>query len=116
MPRRQMMTAMRLTSEPEALQAQRAVLPSNIARIYASGGNKEKCFAQLEKAYEGGNPDLIVRAGIRWPVRRRAIFRLDATSRLEEEPGKTGLSHVRPGSITGFASVFPCAQRVSPRR
>jgi len=93
--REQMMTAMRLTGELEALPAQRSVLPYHIAKIYAAGGNKEKCFAWLEKAYEEGNPDLIVRAGIRWPARRRAIFRLDATSRLEEEPGNTGLSHVR---------------------
>ena len=51
-----MMTAMRLTGELEALQAQRSV-PYHIAKIYAAGGNKEKCFAWLEKAYEDGNPD-----------------------------------------------------------
>ena len=78
-----------------SITRQRSVLPYHIAKIYAAGGNKEKCFAWLEKAYEEGNPDLIVRAGIRWPARRRAIFRLDATSRLEEEPGNTGLSQVR---------------------
>jgi len=104
--REQMMTAMRLTGELEALQAQRSVLPYHIAKIYAAGGNKEKCFAWLEKAYEEGNPDLIVRAGIRWPARRRAIFRLDATSRLEEEPGNTGLSHVRFRKYQLFCVYF----------
>lgn len=52
-------TATRLTGELEACEAERYVLPYNIAKIYAAGGHKEKCFAWLEKAYEEGNPDLI---------------------------------------------------------
>lgn len=85
---------MRLTGELEALPAQRSVLPYHIAKIYAAGGNKEKCFAWLEKAYEEGNPD---HRPSRYSMacKETAIFRLDATSRLEEEPGNTGLSHVR---------------------
>ena len=51
--------AMRITSELEASQAQRYVLPYNIAKIYAAGGDKGKCFEWLEKAYVEGNPDLI---------------------------------------------------------
>jgi hypothetical protein len=51
--------ALKLTGELEALDAERYVLPYNIAKIYAAGGNKEKCFLWLEKAYEEGNPDLI---------------------------------------------------------
>jgi TolB-like protein/Tfp pilus assembly protein PilF len=57
--RGEMKTAMKLTGELEALEAERYVLPYNIAKIYAAGGNKEKCFLWLEKAYEEGNPDLI---------------------------------------------------------
>ena len=54
-----MKTAMKLTGELEAFEAERYVLPYNIAKIYAAGRNKEKCFEWLEKAYREGNPDLI---------------------------------------------------------
>jgi Flp pilus assembly protein TadD len=37
----------------------RYVLPYNIAKIYAAAADKEKAFEWLEKAYDGGNPDLI---------------------------------------------------------
>jgi tetratricopeptide (TPR) repeat protein len=40
-------------------KGKRYVLPYNIAKIYAAGGNKEKALQWLELAYEGGNPDLI---------------------------------------------------------
>ncbi len=40
-------------------RSRRYVLPYNIAKIYAAGGDKEKAFQWLELAYEGGNPDLI---------------------------------------------------------
>lgn len=52
-------SAMKLTRELEKQQAQRYVLPYNIAKIHAAGGNKEKAFEWLEKAYAEGNPDLI---------------------------------------------------------
>lgn len=55
----EMKAAMKLTGELEAFKAQRYVLPYNLAKIYAAGGSKEKCFAWLEKAYGEGNPDLI---------------------------------------------------------
>ena len=51
--------AIQLTSELENSQAQRYVLPYNIAKIYAAGGSSEKAFAWLDKAYDEGNPDLI---------------------------------------------------------
>ena len=51
--------AFQLTSELEKSQAQRYVLPYNIAKIYAAGGDSEKAFAWLDKAYDEGNPDLI---------------------------------------------------------
>ena len=35
------------------------VLPYNLAKIYAAGGNGEKAFEWLERSYQGGNPDLI---------------------------------------------------------
>jgi TolB-like protein/Tfp pilus assembly protein PilF len=40
-------------------EEKRYVLPYNIAKIHAAGGNTEKAFQWLEIAYEGGNPDLI---------------------------------------------------------
>lgn len=51
--------AAQLTSELEKSQAQRYVLPYNIAKIYAAAGNCEKAFEWLDKAYAEGNPDLI---------------------------------------------------------
>jgi hypothetical protein len=50
---------MQLTDELEESQAQRYVLPYNIAKIYAAGGDSERAFAWLDKAYAEGNPDLI---------------------------------------------------------
>jgi len=35
------------------------VLPYNVAKIHAAGGDRDKAFEWLERAYEGGNPDLI---------------------------------------------------------
>lgn len=52
-------SAMKLTRKLEESSAQRYVLPYNIAKIYAAGGDKEKAFEWLEKAYAEGNPDLI---------------------------------------------------------
>jgi len=51
--------ATKMVAELEEFQAQRYVLPYNIAKIHAAGGNKEKAFEWLEKAYAEGNPDLI---------------------------------------------------------
>src|SRR6202008_1490089 len=48
--------AMQLTDELEESQAQRYVLPYNIAKIYAAGGDSERAFAWLDKAYAEGNP------------------------------------------------------------
>jgi TolB-like protein/Flp pilus assembly protein TadD len=52
-------TASQLTCELEKSQARRYVLPYNIAKIYAAGGDSQKAFAWLDKAYAEGNPDLI---------------------------------------------------------
>jgi TolB-like protein/Tfp pilus assembly protein PilF len=52
-------SAAKITRELEKSQAQRYVLPYNIAKIYAAGRNTERAFAWLEKAYAEGNPDLI---------------------------------------------------------
>lgn len=52
-------TASQLTNELEKSQAQRYVLPYNIAKIYAVAGDSDKAFAWLDKAYAEGNPDLI---------------------------------------------------------
>jgi TolB-like protein/Tfp pilus assembly protein PilF len=51
--------ATKMVTDLEALQAQRYVLPYNIAKIHAAGGNKKKAFEWLERAYAEGNPDLI---------------------------------------------------------
>jgi len=52
-------TALHLTDALEKSQTQRYVLPYNIAKIYAAGGDSKKAFAWLGKAYDEGNPDLI---------------------------------------------------------
>jgi TolB-like protein/DNA-binding winged helix-turn-helix (wHTH) protein/Flp pilus assembly protein TadD len=48
-----------ITGRLEKSQAKRYVLPYNIAKIYAVAFDKDRAFEWLEKAYEGGNPDLI---------------------------------------------------------
>ncbi len=71
-------TIIRKLQEP---MGKRYVLPYNVAKIYAAGGNKEKAFQWLELAYEGGNPDLIelnsepVFDGLRSDERLSALMR-----------------------------------------
>jgi len=48
-----------LIDELQKVGGTRYVLPYNIAKIYAAAANKEKTFEWLERAYDGGNPDLI---------------------------------------------------------
>lgn len=48
-----------ITSDLEAQQAKRYVLPYNFAKIYAAWNKPEKAFEWLEKSYDEGSPDLI---------------------------------------------------------
>jgi TolB-like protein/Tfp pilus assembly protein PilF len=51
--------AQQILAELQQLAGKRYVLPYNVAKIYAAGGDRDKAFEWLERAYEGGNPDLI---------------------------------------------------------
>jgi TolB-like protein/Tfp pilus assembly protein PilF len=51
--------ATRIARKLENLRGRRYVLPYNLAKIYAAGGDRTRAFDWLETAYEGGNPDLI---------------------------------------------------------
>jgi Flp pilus assembly protein TadD len=51
--------AQQILAKLQQLAGKRYVLPYNVAKIYAAGGDRDKAFEWLERAYEGGNPDLI---------------------------------------------------------
>jgi TolB-like protein/Tfp pilus assembly protein PilF len=51
--------AKQILAKLQQLAGKRYVLPYNVAKIYAAGADKDKAFEWLERAYEGGNPDLI---------------------------------------------------------
>jgi TolB-like protein/Flp pilus assembly protein TadD len=49
----------RVLAELERRKPRQYVLPYNVARIHAAARDRDRAFACLETAYEGGNPDLI---------------------------------------------------------
>jgi TolB-like protein/Tfp pilus assembly protein PilF len=51
--------AQQILAKLQQLAGKRYVLPYNVAKIYAAGGHRDKAFEWLQRAYEGGNPDLI---------------------------------------------------------
>ena len=51
--------AQQILAKLQQLAGKRYVLPYNVAKIHAAGGDRDKAFEWLERAYEGGNPDLI---------------------------------------------------------
>jgi TolB-like protein/Tfp pilus assembly protein PilF len=51
--------AQQILAKLQQLAGKRYVLPYNVAKIYAAGADRDKAFEWLERAYEGGNPDLI---------------------------------------------------------
>jgi len=51
--------AQQILAKLQQLAGKRYVLPYNVAKIHAAGADRDKAFEWLERAYEGGNPDLI---------------------------------------------------------
>jgi len=51
--------ARQILAKLQQLAGKRYVLPYNVAKIHAAGADRDKAFEWLERAYEGGNPDLI---------------------------------------------------------
>lgn len=51
--------AQQILARLQQLAGKRYVLPYNVAKIHAAGADRDKAFEWLERAYEGGNPDLI---------------------------------------------------------
>jgi len=51
--------AQQILAKLQQLAGKRYVLPYNVAKIHAAGADSDKAFEWLERAYEGGNPDLI---------------------------------------------------------
>ena len=51
--------AQQILAKLQQLAGKRYVLPYNVAKIHAAGADGDKAFEWLERAYEGGNPDLI---------------------------------------------------------
>jgi len=49
----------RVLAELDKRKPRQYVLPYNVARIHAAAQDRDRAFASLETAYEGGNPDLI---------------------------------------------------------
>ena len=73
-----------ITGGLEKLHGRRYVLPYNIAKIYAAASDEDKAFEWLEKAYEGGNPDLI-------ELNSEPLFdRLRTSARFSDLMGRIG--------------------------
>jgi TolB-like protein/Tfp pilus assembly protein PilF len=51
--------AQQILAKLQQLAGKRYVLPYNVAKVHAAGADRDKAFEWLERAYEGGNPDLI---------------------------------------------------------